>query len=93
MGLKYPQTKLNVFLARIVKIKFIFIFSEYAQKFVEVIKHAEDDEDVKKVLGFHAVMLHKRCNFIKLTFAREAHQTGSFCCCFYLEFAYLDHPF
>ncbi|KAJ7388439.1 hypothetical protein OS493_037601 [Desmophyllum pertusum] len=49
---------------------------EYAEQFVYALKHADDDEDLKKVLGFHMVMLHKRCLDIKLAFARHVHKEG-----------------
>ena len=52
--------------------------SEYAEQFVYALKHADDDEDLKKVLGFHMVMLHKRCLDIKLAFARHVHKEGKY---------------
>ncbi|PFX31192.1 hypothetical protein AWC38_SpisGene3976 [Stylophora pistillata] len=49
---------------------------EYAQQLVEVIKHAEDDADIKILLGYHVMKLNERCHQLKLAFARHANQSG-----------------
>ena len=58
-------------------------FLEYSLQFVQALKHAPSDDDVKAVLGEHMMALHRRCAAIKVAFAHLAHATGKYhdCCC------------
>jgi hypothetical protein len=58
----------------------LFCFLEYSISFVQALKHAKDDDEVKEVLGGHMMELHQRCIAIKLAFARHAHATGKYHC-------------
>lgn len=66
---------------------------EYSQQFIQALKHADSDDEVKTVLGEHMMAIHRRCTAIKAEFARLAHATGKYhdccpetmivsCCCY-----------
>ena len=58
----------------------LFSFLEYSLSFVQALKYAKDDDEVKEVLGRDMMELHERCIAMKLAFARHAHATGEYRC-------------
>ena len=56
----------------------LLLFLEYSLQFIQALKHADSDDEVKAVLGEHMMALHRRCTAIKAEFARLAHATGKY---------------